>query len=91
MRAAATPMADPQLEYQRRPDLGFLIQGFLIQGRRRMEKERVGGGREGGRGLTTIGGGHSLLPLRKWISAGFQTLDSSSKVSLSKASAVSRS
>ena len=57
-----------------------------------MEEVVVGGGRgEGrreGRGLTTIGGGHSLLPLRKWISAGFQILDSLTKVSLFTASTI---
>ena len=59
-----------------------------MQGARvRLGEERMMGRREG-RGLTTIGGGHSLLPLRKWISAGFQTLDSLSKVSLFTASTI---
>ena len=31
MRAAAVPVADPQLEFHWLPDRGFLIQGFLIQ------------------------------------------------------------
>ena len=36
MRAAATPVADPQLEFRWLLDPGFLMQGFLIQGLRRM-------------------------------------------------------
>ena len=37
MRAVAIPTADPQLEPRWVPDPGFLIQGFLIQGLRRID------------------------------------------------------
>ena len=36
MRAVAIPMADRQLEFHWLPDPGFPIQGFLIQGPRRI-------------------------------------------------------
>ena len=39
MRAVAVPMADPQLDFHWIPDPGFLIQGFLIQCRRRIYED----------------------------------------------------
>ena len=39
MRAVAIHMAGRQSEFHWRPDLGFLIQGFLIQGLRRKGNE----------------------------------------------------
>ena len=65
MRAAAIPMADPQLELHRLPDPGFLIQGFLIQRRRRILLDSLSPGHLGrcffGRGWMT--------PLKKGLPA----------------------
>ena len=46
IRAAGIPAADPQLELRGLPDPGFLIQGFLIQCRRRISSGDGGGGSE---------------------------------------------
>ena len=42
IRAAAIPTADLQLELHWLPDPGFLIQGFLIQGPRRIIEDAYG-------------------------------------------------